>query len=150
MRGDEDHHRTNNTCCIWLTTAPAERSNKMHISLCQQELPQYKEDSLPSSDFLVVIFLPPSFVFFEYCGRTTSDYGVWGDYLQKLKKSEIYICFFRSISWWECCILCTIGKRKQSQVRLAPQHKWELCEQTPVCSTLLPNECSAYRHWQSW
>ena len=89
------------------------------------------------------------FVFFEYCGRTTSGYGVWGNYLQELKKSEIYIRAFRSISWWECCVLCTTGKSKQSRVHLAPQHKWELCAQTPVCSTLSPDERSARRQWQS-
>lgn len=61
MRGDEAHHHYNNTCCIWLTTAPAGRGNKMCISLCLRELTQCKEDSLPSSNFLAVIYLPHSF-----------------------------------------------------------------------------------------
>lgn len=61
MHGDEAHHHYNNTCCIWLTTAPAGRGNKMCISLCLRELTQCKEDSLPSSNFLAVIYLPHSF-----------------------------------------------------------------------------------------
>lgn len=61
MHGYENLHHNNNTCCIWLTTAPAGRGNKMCISLCLWELPQYTEDSLPSSNLLVVIYLPPSF-----------------------------------------------------------------------------------------
>lgn len=68
MRGDEAHHHNNNTCCIWLTTAPAGTGNKMCISLCLQELTQYKEDSLSSSNFLSVIYLPHSF-----CNR----WAVW-------------------------------------------------------------------------
>lgn len=57
MCGGEAHHHNNNTCCIWLTAAPAGRGYKMCISLCLRELTQYKEDSLPSSNFLAVIYL---------------------------------------------------------------------------------------------
>lgn len=94
MRGDEEHRHNNYTCCIWLTTAPAGRSNKMYTSVCQQELPQYKEDSLLSSDFLVVIFLPHSFCIFWVLWE--NNFRLWC--LRRLpaeaeKVWDLYSCF---------------------------------------------------------
>lgn len=55
MGGDENDHHVRITCCIWCTAAPAVRCNPKCTSVCQHRLPQHKV-SLPSSDFLVIIF----------------------------------------------------------------------------------------------